>query len=317
MKYIQKIFCRFGLLAVLALIAVTPALSASVVIQNSDAPNVGLNDPTPAVPVAGNNGTTVGQQRLIALQHAADIWGAKLTSVPTITISATWENLDCTANGGVLASANSITFHRDFTNAHVPATWYVAALANKLNGSDLDARSELRARFNLRLGASDCLAGSFWYYGLDGNDGAGVDLVAVALHEFAHGLGFLTSTSASTGSLFMGLPNIYDTFLFDNTTGKTWAQMTDSERVTSATNTGNLVWNGSRVNTAAPTILASPRVRINSPLAIAGNYQPGTAEFGAPLNASGVTSTLVQAIDADNTDGPSTTRSTEASGVEQ
>ena len=306
-RYIQKVFCRFGLLAALAMVAVTPALSASVVIQNSDAPNVGFNDPTPAVPVAGNNGTTVGQQRLIALQRAADIWGAKLTSVPTITISATWENLDCTANGGVLASANAITFHRDFTNAQVPATWYVAALANKLNGSDLDARSELQARFNLRLGAADCLAGGSWYYGLDGNDGAGVDLVAVALHEFGHGLGFLTSTSASTGSQFMGLPNIYDTFLFDSTTGKTWAQMSESERVTSATNSGNLVWTGSKVNTSAATILTSPRVRINSPQAIAGNYQIGTAEFGSTLTPSGLTSTLVQATDADNTDGPSIT----------
>jgi hypothetical protein len=33
-----------------------------------DPPGVGFNDPTPATPVGGNIGTTIGQQRLIAFQ---------------------------------------------------------------------------------------------------------------------------------------------------------------------------------------------------------------------------------------------------------
>ena len=308
MKYVPKIFCGLVLLSAVALVGALHVSAATVVIQNNDPANVGFNDPTPAAPIAGNNGTTVGQQRMIALQRAADIWGATLISGPTITISATWESLECTANGGVLASANAVSFHRDFTNAPLSATLYVAALANKLNGNDLNTGSpELRARFNLSLGSTDCLNGSFWYYGLDGNDGAGVDLVAVALHEFAHGLGFMTSTNSSTGVQFSGFPNIYDTFLMDSTSGKTWPQMTDAERAASAVNTGNLVWNGAKVKTGAPTILASPRVRVNSPPAIAGNYQPGTAEFGSVLNSPGVTSNLVQASDASNSDGPTTT----------
>jgi hypothetical protein len=308
MKYIHKIAGGLILSTAFVLVAVPPASAATVVIQNNDAPNVGFNDPTSAAPIGGNNGTTVGQQRMIALQRAADIWGSTLISGPTITINATWEALECTANGGVLASASALTFHRDFSNAPFSGTWYVASLANKLRGNDLNtASSEIRARFNLSLGSAGCLTGSFWYYGLDGNDGAGADLVAVALHEFAHGLGFLTSTNASTGAQLLGSPNIYDFFLVDSTTGKTWVQMTDSERVASAINTGNLVWNGSKVKTAAPNILASPRVRVNSPLVIAGNYQPGTAEFGSPLSSPGVTSTLVQAFDQSDADGPSTT----------
>ncbi len=308
MKYVEKIFCGLVLLASVLLAAVAPASAATVVIQNNDVPNVGFNDPTPVAPIAGNHGTTLGQQRLIALQRAADIWGATLISGPTITIGASWETLECTANGGVLASANAVSFHRDFTNAPISGTLYVAALANKLSGNDINTASpELRARFNLSLGAADCLNGSSWYYGLDGNDGAGVDLVAVALHEFAHGLGFMTSTNASNGVQLFGAPNIYDTFIMDSTSGKTWPQMIDSERAASAMNTGNLVWTGQRVNTGAATILASPRVRVNSPPAIAGNYQPGTAEFGSLLNSSGVTSNLVQASDPNNSDGPSTT----------
>ena len=52
--------------------------TATITIFNTNAPGVGFNDPTPAVPVGGNTGTTVGAQRLIAFQRAADIWGALL-----------------------------------------------------------------------------------------------------------------------------------------------------------------------------------------------------------------------------------------------
>src|SRR6185436_11337277 len=99
-----------------ALIAASPAFSqATIVIQNNDAPNVGFNDPTPAAPVGGNSGTTVGQQRLNAFQFAANVWGATLTSGPTITIGASWADLSCSTNSGVLGSAsNSGSIFRDF-----------------------------------------------------------------------------------------------------------------------------------------------------------------------------------------------------------
>src|SRR5215813_6832304 len=92
------------LAAALGLIAAPPAFAAAnIVIQNNDAANVGFNDPTPAAPVSGNSGTTVGQQRLIAFQFAASVWGATLDSGPTITIAARWDaSLTCTATSGVL-----------------------------------------------------------------------------------------------------------------------------------------------------------------------------------------------------------------------
>ena len=50
------------------LLAAGPALAggATITIVNMNAPGVGFNDPTPAAPVGGNPGTTVGQQRLIS-----------------------------------------------------------------------------------------------------------------------------------------------------------------------------------------------------------------------------------------------------------
>jgi len=56
---------------------------ALIIIVNVNGAGVGFNDPTPAAPVGGNTGTTLGQQRLIAFQHAANLWGARLDSNPS------------------------------------------------------------------------------------------------------------------------------------------------------------------------------------------------------------------------------------------
>jgi hypothetical protein len=47
--------------------------ATTITIVNQDGVNEGFNDPTPAAPVGGNPGTTVGAQRLFVFQHAADI----------------------------------------------------------------------------------------------------------------------------------------------------------------------------------------------------------------------------------------------------
>ena len=268
--------CSFLLVLFVGVVAASTAFgAATIVIENGDAPGTGFNDSTPAAPVGGNGGTTIGQQRLNAFQFAAGIWGATLTSGPTITIRATWPSLPCNANSGTLGSAgNSGSLWRDFPGA-VPNTWYGNALANALTNSDLNgATHEIIAQFNVDLGTPGCLQNSHWYYGLDQNAGAnGFDLVTVLLHEFSHGLGFQTFTNRNTGAQIAGFPAIYDWFLLDNTLGKTWPQMTDSERAASATNTNNLVWSGPQVANDAATILSAgkdpqghPRVYAPNPL---------------------------------------------------
>jgi hypothetical protein len=215
----------------------TTFAAATIVIQNGNAAGVGFNDPTPAAPVGGNPGTTLGQQRLNAFQYAANIWGSTLSSNATIVVLATMEPLTCTATAATLGSAGPISVWRDFTGAPQPATWYHASLANKLFGTDLDATApEIRARFNSNLGQANCLAGSPFYLGLDANHGTAIDLVTVLLHEFGHGLGFSTTTSGTTGQYLAGFPSIYDHFLLDNTTNKGWLAMTPAERAVSALN---------------------------------------------------------------------------------
>lgn len=272
--------------------------AASIIIQNGDSAGVGFNDPTPVAPIGGNGGTTLGQQRLNAFQFAANVWGATLNSSPTIVVRATWEPLTCTSTTAALGAAGTIEVWRDFPGSLFPNTWYGSALANALSGGDLNSGSaEIRARFNINLGNTGCLDGVHWYYGLDNNHGADVDLVAVLLHEFSHGLGFQTFTNSSTGSLMNGAPTIYDRFLFDNSTAKTWIQMTDAERQASAINTRNLAWNGPQVTGDVDSVLGTPAVRVNSPASIAGSYAAGTASFGPSLSFPGITANLVQALD--------------------
>jgi hypothetical protein len=233
--------------------------AVTITIKNNDAAGVGFNDPTPVSPIGGNGGTTLGQQRLIAAQNAADIWGEVLTSNVPIVIGATWRtDMPCEDTGATLASAGSNNLARNFPGGTLD-TLYPMALANALSGTDRNGTAvEISARFNARIGQAGCLSTRTWYNGLDNNHGStGIDLVTVALHEFGHGLGFASFTDETNGVEPLGLPSVYDLFLKDNTTGKLWPNMTDSERVASAINSHNVVWIGSQVTASVPGVLSS------------------------------------------------------------
>ncbi|MDT5061462.1 MAG: hypothetical protein QOH63_1921, partial [Acidobacteriota bacterium] len=301
----KKIFAKFPALLLTMIMGIIASPSAfgavTIVIRNGDSAGVGFNDPTTVAPVGGNSGTTLGQQRLNAFQLAADLWGATLPNGPTITVQASWSStMPCTSSTAVLGSAGASSRLRDFPGAPFAGTWYSVALANAISGVYLNGTSpEITAQFNINIGNSGCLSGTHWYLGLDGSHGSDIDLVTVLIHEFAHGLGFQTFSNANTGVQASGFPSIYDRFLFDNTTNKTWVQMTDAERAASALNTGHLVWNGAQVTSDAHTVLSSPRLKVNPPSSIAGSYQVGTADFGPALTSSGVTANVGQASPTD------------------
>ncbi|HEV7475960.1 MAG TPA: PA domain-containing protein, partial [Pyrinomonadaceae bacterium] len=274
--------------------------AATIVIVNNDAAGVGFNDPTVVAPVGGNSGTTLGQQRLIAFQAAANTWGATLNSSVQINIRAQWTALTCTATTAVLGSAGAIQIFRDFAGAPFTGTWYNESMTGKFLAVDPDpVTPEINANFNVNLGQPGCLTGTFFYLGLDNNHGSNVDLVTVLTHEFAHGLGFQTFTNASTGAFNSGFPSIYDRFLVDDSTGKSWFNMTNAERVTSSLNTHKLAWNGPQVQADVPGVLAFgiPIVKVNSPPVIAGNYDAGTASYGPQPTAGGVTGNMLLAND--------------------
>lgn len=301
-------------LALATLVAVPAFGAAQIVIVNVDGPNEGFNDPTPVAPVGGNPGTTLGQQRLIAFQYAADIWGAILDSTVPVKIRSAFNPLPCTPTSATLGSAGAVRIFAfgDNTVSELPLVWHHVALANKLAGVDLQpgpdnsSGDDITAQFNTDLDNPTCLGSVGWYYGLDNNHGTNTDLVTVLLHEFGHGLGFANFIDETTGVLQGGLPDVFSTYTYDIDAGKGWNAMTNAERVTSATNNNRVVWNGVNVRSSAPSVLAAGgvgRLTVTSPNL--GVFAVGTAAFGAPLSAPGVSGSLAIALDVDE-DGAGT-----------
>jgi hypothetical protein len=304
---------RAALLLAGSLAAAASPLSASahITVVNTNQPGVGFNDPTAATPVGGNAGTTVGQQRLNAFQYAADLWASQLTSGVEIRIAASFTSLTCSATSGILGSAGPTQIVSDFSpGAQFAGTWYPIALANKRAGTDLlSGTDDIRASFNSDLGKTGCLDGTTWYYGLDDKAAAAqIDLVNTLLHEFGHGLGFLTLVDVTSGQQLMGDPDVFERQIFDPTGGGSWVGMSDAQRAASAKNALHVAWNGPNVTAAAPGTLnaGTPILVVNSPAAIAGELNIGTASFGPAIGTTAISGPLVQALDAADTAGPTT-----------
>jgi hypothetical protein len=267
------------------------AARATFVITNGDPAGVGFNDPTPAEPVGGNSGTTLGRQRQIAFQFAADIWGAALDSPVPIVVAAQFSPLAC--GNSIIALGNA---HAASAVASVPPqntipglpsnVFFPQPLADRLAGVDLDpGQPDILATFN--GGLHECDDSLDWYYGLDGNAGSNSDLVEVVVHELGHGLGFSSNADPATGAFQRGIPDAFSSHLFDNTAGRSWLDMTDAQRLASMKNVRHLVWVGDNVKAATARVLAlgAPLLSVVPVLAgLAGNL--GETNFG-PLVAAG------------------------------
>jgi len=324
MTTFQRFLSSVGVAVLASAAVVTQA--ATIQISSRDPAGVGFNDTTPVAPVGGNAGTTLGEQRFIVYQHVAHIWEAAIQSPVTITVSAAWEALTCTATSATLGSAGAWNIWHDFPGG-TPGTWYPQALANKLSGVNLSegipedpafpgyTNVDIKTQFNVNLGKPGCLDNTSFYLGLDGNAGAQINFVETLLHELGHGLGFsvLTVNTANgfrlnaAGTAYSqnaGLPSIWEGFMFDNTAGKTWLAMTSAERQASAINPLKLAWSGPQgVAAAAATLSATPSLRVETPVpGIPGFYDYNTASFGPLPTNPGAFGTLA-VVPADPVNG--------------
>ncbi len=294
------------------------ASAAKMEIINIDPPNVGFNDPTPAAPVGGNPGTTIGAQRLAAYQRALDLWGSVLKSKVTIHVVGSFSAFPpAQCAGNVLAQAGAIQIFANFPNAPKRDTWYGVALANALAGQDLApgdlgpeagyVGADIVAQFNGGIGAPNCIPGSTWYYGLDNNAPSGtIDFLNTFMHEVAHGLGFANFISEVNGLPpaypDYPYPDIYMRNTLDNQLNKTWDQLTPAQIVQSAINTDHVVWAGGQVTKSAPLFLGPHEaLRISAPASIAGEVATGTASFGPPASAANFNGEVVLGVSADGT----------------
>ena len=117
-----------------------------------------------------------------AFQYAVDIWASLLqTSVP-IKIDATFEDLGGVESGFLTLGSAGPTYRVIPPGYNV---WMVSALGDAIAGRDIvGGEADIEANFN---------SNTDWYYGTDGNIPTGEwDFVTIALHEIAHGLGFIS-----------------------------------------------------------------------------------------------------------------------------
>jgi PA domain len=292
----------FGAFAIALVAAGSAHATATITIVNNDGAGEGFNDPTPVAPVGNNPGTTLGQQRLNAFNHVASLWGQWITSSVPIAIRAQFDAQTCGPTGAVLGSAGTISINRDDPSFPFAATWFHAALANKLAGVDLvPGTPEINATFNSAIDTG-CLPGTTgWWYGLNNAAPAGtIDLVPVLMHEMAHGLGFSTFVTTSSGANNGGFTDIFSRHALDLDTGLFWNQMTDAQRQASAINSRKLVWDGPSVTgNIALLAFGTPELAITAPAPLAGLYDIGAASFGPtyPAAPGGLPGDVVLAID--------------------
>jgi hypothetical protein len=267
---------RVGLPLALLLFA-GPALGqATFTIVNGDAAGTGLNDTTPVAPVGGNTATTLGAQRMAALQYGLSLWTSRINSSLPIRVQASFAtdaSITCTATEAVLAFTGPNEVFRDDPTFPQQGVWYAGALANEFSGQVQTTMPEMATTFSGKIGTSACAFPASWYLGFDGAASSSqIDFVAVVNHEIAHGLGFMTfvdQTGAELADNVGPFPDAFEERLFDLTKGISWPAMTDAQRAASSLNSGNLVWSG-------------PQVEAKSSLFSAGVASGGRMKMFAP-----------------------------------
>jgi hypothetical protein len=224
----------------------------------------GFNDASVVTATGSNNGTTVGAQRKLSFIKAAEILADQVVSTQTIIVDANFDStMSCNASSATLGSAGATTnfAYPAATSGLLGNTYYPIGLANAITDSDIDAGvSDITSSFNADLGDSDCLSGSFWYYGFDAPSGSDIGFTTVLLHEMTHGLGFASLTDASDGSKAAGIDDIFSNFLYSKQDSADWSVaggLNDSDRADSAVSVTGLLWNGSNVNTKAIGLLTA------------------------------------------------------------
>jgi len=275
---VRSAACRAAFVLLASLLAVPAAQATTFTVNNLDGAGEGFNDATPRSPEGGNPGTTLGLLRQNAFQHAANEWAAILNSSVVITADGNFDPLFCSGGSALLGQAGPQTVSRDFAGAPVAATWFAAAEANALAGTDLAAGvSDIGAVFNSDLDLG-CLAGiTGWYYGFDHNPPAGkLDFVPTLLHELAHGLGFLTFVDLASGAKLAGFNDIFMNFLEDHGTGLFYPAMSNAQRVAASINTGNLHWVGANVG-AQSALLSAGKVGTHVRMYAPNPQEPGSS----------------------------------------
>ncbi|HQE94042.1 MAG TPA: hypothetical protein PLH19_15125 [Anaerolineae bacterium] len=155
-------------------------------------------------------------EAVTAFDYAAGLWGTWISSTVPIEVSACWSN--AISGGDGLAYGGPVAYQYDFPAALWGRTHYPIALANALSGYDLmPGFEDIGVKFDATVDWSFTLTPT-----LTTNTSAeNKDFVAVALHELAHGLGFIGNMyeQYSVGFCYYRdyCPTPYDQLVVDST----------------------------------------------------------------------------------------------------
>lgn len=315
LRYLFSQHFFYSALCCISISLSSPIYATSISLNMLNNANEGLNDNTAVAPIGGNIGITLGQQRQNVIHFAARLLEQVIDSSVPITIDAEFDSLSCSSTVATLGSSGPSSYHYGNASSNYPVanTYYVQALANSITGNDLSTASDMTLTFNSDIdNNNDCLANRNWYYGLDGDANAqDIDFLSTVLHETLHGLGFLTLVNVNTGSRLNNRDDIFSLMLEDHSEGKTWQQMTNAERVDSASDDPDLHWIGSNVQADIGILSAGTNqghVRMHAPSPInsgssVSHFSNNVSPFelmqpslNQPANSIGLAKALLQDI---------------------
>lgn len=300
------------------------ALAAIFSFNYTDPPGFGYFDTAVIEPVGGNEGVTLGEQRRILLEFAAQKWANYLQSDVEIVVEASFIQLGGGSNSATLAFAGPDLLHVDFPNAPEPDTWYVSALADSLRGADNESgRPDLGVFVNESIDSDpQVLGGGGFYYGIDNETLTfQADLLSTLLHEIGHGLGFLSTVDLSAGEetspgvfdqtagdYLGGIPDSFTSFIYDEEVNELWTEMNDAGRIASAVNDPYLVFVGAATSQALQRQLKSPMgvilTRVDRDGTVLESFSASNSSFGLGLPPWGLRGVIVEVGGGDACETP-------------
>jgi hypothetical protein len=286
----------------------------------------GWTDATPRPPGGGNPGTTLGEQRRLAVAEAVRLVRSELRLTAPIRIQACFSNLG-TGNSVVLGQAGPRFVLRNIPSFRVgsqgqslppwvdrhpwldPHTWYPGSTAARLAGTAFCGYAggscnayDLRMTFNDQLDLGNALGGRrFWYGYTPQPSGTDSDFIAVAIHEILHGLGFISylnlrSTDGNgnplvVGSKLQGFDDVFSARLvrINEDTGEVRPLRlgTDAERAAAVVSETQLRWD----DPAAAASEGNPFSGQFPPANLVPLYAPATIATGSSVSHLGAART--------------------------
>ena len=228
----------FLITLLLTLLYPISGLTTTITIINNDGPNEGLNDPTPMTPIDGNYGTTLGEQRMIVLQFAANFLETIINNNVEIKIEASFDPL----TPGFIGMASMLSWELENSpNNTLPfhSTYYPQALANHFYGYDRQPQTnDMAIQLNSNYANNLCDQLGYLadpYLGLNNKTTLNCQqhVLGTVLHEMVHGLGFYETLNKSSGAWNLNDPDIYSTQLEDHSNMLLWPSMSNTQRLTS------------------------------------------------------------------------------------